>query len=189
MTVPDWSADESPYPSIPMRPEGFVDEIELAADVFIAPNAVLIGTVTVGARSTIWYNCILRGDVSEIVIGEDTNIQDGTVVHGSKGLDIRVGDRVTVGHNCLLHACTIESRAAIGMAATILDGAVVSEGALVAAGSVVREGTKIPANTFWAGVPAQCKGDVTPQWQERFDENWKGYVNLGWAYRRKVGQR
>ena len=175
-----------PHPSIPLRAEGFVDDFHIAPDAFIAPNAMLMGTVMIGARSSVWFNCVVRGDIAEIVIGEDTNIQDGTIVHCSKDLKTTVGDRVTVGHNCLLHACTAESRAVIGMAASILDGAVVGEGALVAAGSVVREGTRIPPNSFWAGVPAVSKGDVPESWIQRFDDNWKGYVNNAWAYRRKL---
>jgi carbonic anhydrase/acetyltransferase-like protein (isoleucine patch superfamily) len=176
-----------PYPDVKLRPKGFVDEFTIAADAFVASNAVLMGTVTVGARSSVWYNCVLRGDIAENVIGEDTNIQDGTIVHCSRDLRAFVGDRVTVGHNCLIHACTVGTRAVIGMAASILDGATVGEGALVAAGSVVREGTQIPPGSFWAGVPAVSKGDVPEQWHQRFDDNWKGYVNNAWAYRRKLG--
>ncbi len=176
-----------PHPAVTLRPEGFVDNITIADDAFVAPNAMLMGTVTIGARASVWYNCVLRGDIAEIVIGEDTNIQDGTIVHCSRDLRAIIGDRVTVGHNCLIHACTVGTRAVIGMAASILEGAVVGEGALVAAGSVVREGTQIPPGTFWAGVPAVSKGDVPEQWHQRFEDNWKGYVNNGWAYRRKLG--
>jgi carbonic anhydrase/acetyltransferase-like protein (isoleucine patch superfamily) len=183
-TPPD--AASFPHPTAPIRPSGYVDEIDIAADAFVAPNAVLVGAVTVGARSSVWYNCVLRGDISDIVIGADSNLQDGTVVHGSLDLTTSVGDRVTVGHQCLIHACTVGSRAVVGMASTILDGAVVGEGALVAAGSVVREGTQIPAGTFWAGVPATQKGDVSQAWEERFDQNWRQYVNNAWAYRRKL---
>ncbi len=182
-----FDASSLPHPSVPLRPVGFIDDFDIASDAFIAPNSTLLGTVTVGARSSVWYNCVLRGDIAEIVIGEDTNVQDGTVVHCSKDLPALVGDRVTIGHNCLIHACTVGTRAVIGMAATILDGAVVGEGALVAAGSVVREGTQIPPNSFWAGVPAVSKGDVPQSWTKRFDDNWKGYVNNATAYRRKLG--
>lgn len=176
-----------PHPSVGLRLEGFVDDITVADDAFIAPNAMLMGTVTIGARSSVWFNCVLRGDIAAIVVGEDSNIQDGTIVHCSKDLMVSLGDRVTVGHNCLIHACAIGTRAVVGMAATVLDGAVVGEGALVAAGSVVREGTQISPGTFWAGVPAVFKGEVPEQWRQRFDDTWKGYVNNAWAYRRKLG--
>ena len=106
---------------------------------FIAQNATVIGRVSIGADSSIWYGCILRGDVNDIMIGERTNIQDGTVIHESSfGHASIIGDNVTVGHMALLHACTIKDGAFIGMKACIMDGAVVEEGAMGAAGALVQ---------------------------------------------------
>ena len=116
--------------------KGFVPKIDPSA--FIAPNATLIGEVEIGANCGIWYGCILRGDGPGIRIGENSNLQDGTVVHvAARGLMTVVGHNATVGHMVLLHACEVQDGAFIGMHATVLDGAVVESGAMVAAGAVV----------------------------------------------------
>lgn len=123
--------------------------------VYIAPGVHLIGDVTVGDDSSIWHNCVLRGDMNDIKIGKRTNIQDGSVVHvSSKGQGTYVGDDVTVGHMALLHACTIEDAAFIGMMACVMDDCYIETGAMVAAGSLVTQRTRIPAGQLWGGHPA-----------------------------------
>jgi carbonic anhydrase/acetyltransferase-like protein (isoleucine patch superfamily) len=130
---------------------------ELAADVWLAPGARVIGRVALGAGASVWFNAVLRGDVDRIAIGAATNIQDGSVLHVDAGFPLAIGERVTVGHGAILHGCTIEDEALIGMGATVLNGARVGRGSLVAAGALVREGMQIPPFSLVAGVPAQIK--------------------------------
>lgn len=133
-------------------------------NVFVAPNAIVIGDIEIGADCSIWFGVIMRGDVNIIRIGERSNIQDGTVLHVT--LDkwpLHIGKGVSVGHAAMLHGCTVGDFALIGMRATVLDGAEIGAHAIVAAGSVVREGTKVPERTMVAGVPAVVKREVTQQ--------------------------
>ncbi|PIW28374.1 MAG: gamma carbonic anhydrase family protein [Rhodospirillales bacterium CG15_BIG_FIL_POST_REV_8_21_14_020_66_15] len=152
---------------------------------FIAENAVIIGDVTIGARSSVWYNCVLRGDMNFIRVGNDTNIQDGTIVHiDSQGFPTDIGDRVTVGHMALLHACTLKDDAMVGMQACIMDGAVVGEGSLVAAGALVTPGKEIGPGEVWAGRPARFLRKVAEGEQKMLDYIWPVYDDLGTEYRR-----
>ncbi len=150
---------------------------------FIAPNAVIIGDVVIGARSGIWFNCTLRGDMNEIRIGENTNIQDGTIIHiDSRTCGTYIGDNVTVGHMCLLHACTLEDGCMIGMQATVMDGAVVESGSLVAAGSLVLPGKRVRAGEVWAGSPARKLRNIGDKEQDMLDYIWPTYVKLSQTY-------
>lgn len=152
---------------------------------FIAETAVIIGDVTIGARSSIWYGCVLRGDMNFIRIGSDTNIQDMTMIHiASQGEPTIIGDRVSVGHMALLHACTLEDDCMVGMRATVMDGAVVGKGALVAAGALVTPGKQIGAGEVWAGSPARKVRDIAPGDQKMLDYIWPVYDSLGDEYRR-----
>lgn len=121
---------------------------------FVAPGAQVVGDVHIGDQSSVWYNSVLRADINSIRIGDRTNIQDGTIIHLENDLPCVVGNDVTVGHKAILHACTIEDGALIGMGAIILNGAVVKKGAMVAAGAVVKENEVVDAEHLWAGVPA-----------------------------------
>ncbi len=151
---------------------------------FIAENAIIIGDVTIGTKSSIWYSCVLRGDMNFIRIGNDTNIQDGTVVHvDSKGYPTILGDRVTVGHMALLHACTLKDDAMIGMQACVMDGAVVGEGSLIAAGALVTPGKEIGPGEVWAGRPAKFLRKVGPNDQKMLDYIWPVYDDLSAEYR------
>ena len=158
-----------PYPEVGTDPAGFVDDLDLHETAFIAPGATVVGRVSLGARSSVWYQAVLRGDVEPIVVGCETNIQDGSVLHGAPGMPTRIGDRVTIGHRCVVHACTVGDDVLIGMGAIVLDGCILEDGAVIAAGAVVREGTRVPAGTLWAGVPAQEKGAVPAKLAARFD--------------------
>lgn len=129
---------------------------------FIAPGAVVIGDVQIGAGTGVWFGCVVRGDVNLIRIGERTNIQDGTVVHVTRHTGpTYIGSGVTIGHSVLLHACTLEDNCFVGMRATVMDGAVVESGAWVAAGALVTPGKRIPAGQVWAGSPAKYFRDLT----------------------------
>ncbi|NQV43266.1 MAG: gamma carbonic anhydrase family protein [Rhodospirillales bacterium] len=154
-------------------------------NAFIAPNAVIIGDVEIGAGSGIWFNCMVRGDMNEIRIGTNTNIQDGTIIHvDSRTYGTTIGDNITVGHMCLLHACTLEDGCMIGMQATVMDGAVVENGALVAAGALVTPGKRVGAGEVWAGSPARLLREVGDRDKDMLDYIWPGYVELAEEYKR-----
>ena len=127
----------------------------IAADAFVAPNAIVIGEVEIGPRASLWYSVVLRADVAPIRIGAESNLQDGTIVHVDEGFPTLIGERVLVGHMAVVHGCTLEDGAFVGMKACVMDGAVVGSGALVAAGALVTEGKQIPAGQLWAGTPAK----------------------------------
>ncbi len=136
----------------------------VSQSVYLANGSKLIGDVFIGNESSIWFNCVLRGDVNYIRIGEKTNVQDGTVIHvsstgfsatGGQGSCTIIGNNVTVGHNATIHACHISDYALIGMGSTILDGAVINEMSLVAAGALITPRTVVKSNELWAGNPAK----------------------------------
>ncbi len=134
----------------------------LGPGVFVAPNATIIGDVVVGAESSVWFSATLRGDVMPIVIGARTNLQDGTVVHGTGGkASTTVGDDVTVGHMVLLHGCTVGHRVLVGMGSVLLDGSVVEDDAVVGAGSLVTPGMRIPSGALAMGRPARVVRTLT----------------------------
>ncbi|MGI9241460.1 MAG: gamma carbonic anhydrase family protein [Verrucomicrobiales bacterium] len=122
---------------------------------FVAASADVIGDVTIGASSSIWYGCILRGDINRITIGDRSNLQDGSVVHLSDDYGVTIGDDVTIGHKALIHACSIADGALIGMGAIIMDGAEIGERSIVAAGALVVGGSKIPPDSLVLGSPAK----------------------------------
>ncbi len=123
--------------------------------VFIAQGAKIIGDVTIGKNSSVWYNAVLRGDDDRIIIGEDSNIQDNCVIHCGPGYATIVGDGVTVGHLALLHGCTIGNNSLIGMHATVMNGAVIGQNCLIGAGALVTSGAKIPDGSVALGAPAK----------------------------------
>lgn len=124
---------------------------------FVAPSADIIGNVVVGDQASVWFQCVLRGDIEPIRIGACSNIQDGSVVHTIEGAPAVVGDWVTVGHRAVIHGCTIESHCLIGMGAVILNQVRLGEGSIIAAGAVVPEGTVIPPGSLYMGVPARFR--------------------------------
>jgi carbonic anhydrase/acetyltransferase-like protein (isoleucine patch superfamily) len=153
---------------------------------FIAAGARIIGAVTLAEGVSIWPNCVLRADIEDIVVGEDTNIQDLSVVHVEHALPARIGRRVTVGHRAVIHACTVEDDCLIGMGAILLDGSFIGKNSLVAAGSVVPPGKRYPEGTLIMGIPAVVKRALTPEEIERnvrsaaqYREYWEAYVTKG----------
>jgi carbonic anhydrase/acetyltransferase-like protein (isoleucine patch superfamily) len=125
------------------------------SEAFVAAGARIMGDVRLAGGASVWYNCVLRGDLNYIAIGENTNIQDGCIVHVEALLPCLVADHVTVGHGAILHACTVESGCLIGMGSVILSGAFIGRGSLVAAGALVRENAVIEPFSLVAGVPAR----------------------------------
>jgi carbonic anhydrase/acetyltransferase-like protein (isoleucine patch superfamily) len=131
---------------------GGTPDVEQAA--FIAPGAVLVGAVTLGAGTSVWFGCVLRADGGSITVGRDVNIQDGSILHADPGFPTTLGDRVSLGHGAIVHGATVENDVLIGMRATVLNGAQIGEGSLIAAGALVRPGTVVPPRSLVAGVPA-----------------------------------
>jgi carbonic anhydrase/acetyltransferase-like protein (isoleucine patch superfamily) len=145
--------------------------------VLIAPGARIIGDVVMGERSSVWYNVVIRGDVHYIRIGEETNIQDGSVLHVTHDTHpLVIGNRVTVGHGVRLHGCTVEDETLIGIGAIVLDGAVVEERSMVAAGALVPPGMRVPSGKLVAGVPARVRRDLNADELANFKESADRYV-------------
>lgn len=157
---------------------------QIAASAYIDKSAQVIGNVTIGERASVWPNVTIRGDVNTISIGEETNIQDNSTLHCDAGLyPLIIGNRVTVGHQAMLHGCTIEDECLIGIAAVVLNGARIGQGSVVAAGALVPEGSIIPPHSMAMGVPAKVKRHLTPEEVERFRLNTQHYVELAHIYR------
>lgn len=157
---------------------------QLADDVFVAPGAQIIGRVTIGAGSSIWFNCVLRGDVGAITVGARTNIQDGTIVHVTGGrYDTVIGDDVLIGHGCIIHGCRLENHAFIGMGAVVLDGAVVEPDAMLAAGALLTPGKRVLSGELWAGRPAKLLRLLSAEEIARNRAGAAGYARLAGVYR------
>jgi carbonic anhydrase/acetyltransferase-like protein (isoleucine patch superfamily) len=156
---------------------------ELGADVFIAETAAVIGDVVVGAGSSVWYGTVLRGDVMPIRVGAHTSVQDNTVVHVTSGVSgATIGDRVTVGHGVIIHACTIEDECIIGMGSIILDGARIRRHCIVGAGALVTPGTDIPEGSMVMGSPAKVKRPLTDAERAWIASSASHYVTLARRY-------
>ncbi|MCC6395951.1 MAG: gamma carbonic anhydrase family protein [Bacteroidetes bacterium] len=149
---------------------------------FVATGACIIGAVEVGEECGIWFNAVLRGDINHIRIGRRTNIQDGTIIHVTHEYPVEIADEATVGHQAMLHGCTIGYRALIGMNAVILDNARIGPYALVAAGSVVRENVEVPEGMLVAGVPARVVRPLTPEERKGLEESAEHYVQYARSY-------
>lgn len=157
---------------------------QIDPSAFIASGAVIIGDVVIGAEASIWSGCVLRGDVGVIRIGARTNIQDGTIIHVTRGAQgTHIGQGVTVGHCALLHDCTIEAGGFIGMRATMLDGARVEKGGMLAAGALLTNNKTVGSGQVWAGSPAKYWRDITAQERAEFDERADEYASLAKMYR------
>ncbi len=156
----------------------------IAPSAYIDPSAQVIGNVTIGERSSIWPNVVLRGEINTITIGDESNVQDNSVLHCDPGdFRLQIGSHVTVGHLAMVHGCTIEDDCLIGIGAIILNGAHIGKGSVVAAGAVVPEGMQVPPGSMVMGVPAKIRREVTPEEQERFRLNALNYVQNGQRYR------
>lgn len=152
-------------------------EPQVAQTAFVAPGAQIIGDVHIGHDSSIWFNCVVRGDVHYIRIGEATNVQDGSVLHVRKDkYPLLIADNVTIGHGVVMQGCRIESHVLLGMGAVLLDNCSVGEYSIVGAGAVVLEDTVIPPNTFAAGVPAKPRRELTQAERDSIDRHALSYV-------------
>ena len=140
---------------------------------FIAPNATVVGDVTIGSEATVWFQAVLRGDANYIRVGERTNIQDGTIIHVDHDAPTIIAEDVTVGHQCMLHGCKIEKGALIGMSSIVLNHAVIGENSLIGAGSLVTQGTIIPPNVLAFGRPAKVIRPLTEEEIAKNKANWE----------------
>ena len=161
----------------------------IASDAFIAETAVIIGDVTIGPKSSVWFGCVLRGDANSITVGRGTNIQDGTVIHvnspreSAVGTSTIIGDDITIGHMALIHACTLENGSFVGMKSCVMDGVVVEGGAMVAAGALVTPGKRVKRGELWAGSPAKLMRPLSDKELAYFKYSAEHYVELGASYR------
>jgi len=164
-------------------------EPEIDASAYIASGAVVIGAVTLAAHSSVWHNCVLRGDINTIEIGEGSNVQDGTIVHLADDFGVTVGRYVTIGHAAMIHACTIGDECLIGMQATILDGAVIGARSIVGAGALVTKGTEIPEGSLVLGAPAKVVRPLTEAEIGELRPGAEKYVTAAREHKRRFGSQ
>jgi carbonic anhydrase/acetyltransferase-like protein (isoleucine patch superfamily) len=158
-------------------------EPRIDPDAFIAPTSVVVGDVTVAAGASVWYHTVIRADCGPVELGPDTNIQDNCTLHSDPGQPLTVGARVSVGHNAVLHGCTVEDDVLVGMSATVLNGAHIGTGSLVAAQSLVPQGMRVPPGSLVAGVPARVKRALTEEERDGIRLNAAVYLDLAKAHR------
>ncbi|MEU5365093.1 gamma carbonic anhydrase family protein [Streptomyces sp. NPDC005925] len=158
-------------------------EPKVDPEAFVAPTASVVGDVTLHAGASVWYGAVLRGDVERISVGANSNVQDNCTLHADPGFPVTVGERVSVGHNAVVHGATVEDGCLIGMGATVLNGAVIGAGSLVAAQALVPQGMRVPAGSLVAGVPARVKRELTAEEREGITLNGDMYAGLARAHR------
>ena len=143
---------------------------------FFADTAVVVGEVTMGDNCTVWFNAVVRGDVNTITIGNDTNIQDGVIIHCTyQKAKTTIGNKVSIAHNAIVHGCTIEDNVLIGMGAIVMDDAVIGTGSVIAAGAIILPGTKVEPGSIWAGVPAKKVKDTGEEMRAVIERTAKNY--------------
>ena len=162
------------------------DAPALGPGAFVHDAAEVIGRVRLGARTSVWPGAVIRGDTEDIEVGDETNVQDGAVLHSDPGLPCRVGARVTIGHLACVHGCVVEDEVVVGIGAIVLNGARVGAGSVIGAGAVVPEGAQIPPGSLAFGMPAKVVRPTTPEERERFLGGAARYVEIIEVHR---GQR
>ena len=154
---------------------------KIGEDCFIAENAVIVGEVEMGNQCSIWFNAVLRGDVHSIKMGDKVNVQDGAVIHCTyKKAPTTIGNNVSIGHNAIVHGCTIDDNVLIGMGAIVMDDCVIESNVIIAAGAVVTQGTRVPSGTIYAGMPAKKLKNISTALSEgEIDRIANNYVKYG----------
>lgn len=155
----------------------------IAADAWVAPSASVVGDVTLGSQASVWYGCVLRGDIAPIHVGDRTNVQDLSVVHVDTDTPCVIGDDVGIGHRAIIHGCTIANDCLIGMGAIVLSHAVIGEGSVIGAGALVTEGTVIPPGSLVVGVPGRIVREVDEELRARTRKTVEHYLALSRAHR------
>jgi carbonic anhydrase/acetyltransferase-like protein (isoleucine patch superfamily) len=158
---------------------------KVAPDAFIAPGAILVGDVEVGSGASVWYNCVLRGDVNYIRVGEGSNIQDGTIVHVDRTYPTIIGKNCLIGHLAIVHGCTMEDGSFIGMKACVMDGCVVETGAMVAAGALVPPGRRVTPGV-WGGLPAKFLRDLKPEETFNLSDSPRRYMQYAQEHKKSI---
>jgi carbonic anhydrase/acetyltransferase-like protein (isoleucine patch superfamily) len=181
------TAPAVPYPKVNWDWQAINSRPEIDSTAWVAPNAIVLGRVRLKQRSSIWYGCVLRGDFEWIEVGEETNVQDGSILHVDHGYPCIIGNRVTPGHRAIVHGSVVGDDALIGIAATVLSRCVIGQGALIAAGAVVLEGTQVPPHTLWAGCPAKQLKDLSQEQRDRLIQTYQHYVNNSQGFRAAFG--
>jgi carbonic anhydrase/acetyltransferase-like protein (isoleucine patch superfamily) len=161
---------------------------KVAPSAWIAPGAYVIGDVSLGDESSVWYGAVLRGDTEPIQIGDRTNVQDGCILHADPGYPAVVGEGCVLGHNAVVHGCEVGNNCLVGMSATILNGAKIGDGSIVAAGAVVPEGREFPPRSLIVGVPAKRAGDVADKQAADIERGANHYVERAAAHRASLGE-
>jgi carbonic anhydrase/acetyltransferase-like protein (isoleucine patch superfamily) len=151
---------------------------KIDSTAYVHPTAVVLGDVTLGARVSVWPTAVLRGDSDTIVIGADSNVQDGSVIHADEGIPTNVGERVAIGHRAIVHGATIADDVMIAMGAVLLNGVHVGSGSIIAAGAVLPEGKRIPPNSLVIGVPGRIVRQTTIEERERIKRTVESYLEL-----------
>ena len=164
------------------RKERAMKKPKIHPDAFVAPQAVILGDVTIEEACSIWFGAVVRGDRSPVHIGRGSNIQDNCVVHEDTGHIVEIGENVTVGHGAILHGCRVGDNSLIGMGAILLNGSVIGKNCIVGAGALVTQDTVVPDNSLVLGSPAKIRRSVTPQEVEASIANAKRYAQEGKAY-------
>lgn len=197
--IPDparWPVVTSPLPEPPPIPfpaagldwQALYCRPVIDPTAWVAPGAVVMGRVSLAAGSSVWYGCVLRGDAEFIEVGENTNVQDGSILHVDPGYPCVLGKGVSLGHRATVHASRVGDGALIGIGATVLSRCVIGSGALIAAGAVVLEGTAVPPGTLWAGCPARQIRELTEAQTERLQRTAEHYVNSTTAWLARFGR-
>jgi len=156
---------------------------------FIAPGAVVVGQVTIHDEASVWFNVVARGDLEAIVIGPQTNVQDGCILHADPGQPCLLGSRVSLGHGAIVHGAVVEDEVLIGIRATVLNGARIGRGSLVAAGALVPPGMIVPPDSLVMGLPAKIMRPTNADDQQRVQRTWQHYVEYARAYQRAYSPR
>ena len=157
---------------------------KIAEDVYIAEGARVVGDVTIGKNSSVWYNAVIRGDSNSVVIGENTNIQDNAVLHTSHGCGVKIGNHVTIGHGAIVHGCTVGNHVLIGMGAIILDGAVIEDNCIIGAGALVTQNKVAPEGSLVLGNPAKVMREISDEEKKAILENADDYSREAECYLR-----
>lgn len=164
------------------------NNVTLHETAFVAPNATVVGNVTIEAHASVWFNAVVRAELDHVTIGERANVQDGAVIHVDEGFPVKLGRNVTVGHRAVVHGATVDENCIVGIGAILLNGSHIGANSIVGAGALVPEGKHFPPNSLLVGVPARVAREITPEQAARIAEGADHYVAFGAGYARKLGE-
>lgn len=163
------------------------DNVKIHDTAFVAPNATVLGNVTIEREASVWFGAVIRAELDTVTIGERSNVQDGTIMHVDEGNPVVIGKNVTIGHRAVIHGATVEDNCIIGIGAILLNGCRIGANSIVGAGAVVPEGKTYPPNSLLIGVPARVARTLTDEQIARIAEGADHYVMFGSAYHRQMG--